>query len=86
MADGIERKPYWRQTKGLMLITLALPCLLIVGLPYWLFLIKPISLVGFPIGYLIAVHGVVLVCIAVVARFSLAQERIDHWHGAHEDR
>jgi putative solute:sodium symporter small subunit len=85
MADGVERKPYWRQTKVLMLFTLAWPCLFLVGLPYWLSMLKPMSLAGLPIGYLVAVHGVVLVCIGVVARFAAVQERIDRWHGAHDD-
>ncbi len=85
MADGIERKPYWRQTKVLMLVVLFVPCLLLVGLPYWIALIGPYAIAGLPITYLIAVHGIVLVAIAAVARFAAVQEQIDRWHGTHED-
>ena len=44
------------------------------------------NFVGFPVGYALAAHGVILVAIAAAARFITRQDEIDHWHGAQEDR
>ena len=85
MDDTEQRKPYWRETKLLMLACLVTPCAMLMGLPYWVGLAGTGSIAGLPVGYLIAVHGVVIAVIAAVARFVLVQERIDRWHGTHED-
>ena len=85
MSEIIRRKPYWRQTKLLMLSTLGLPAVLIVGLAYWVDRSGSMSVAGMPLGFLLAVHGVVVVSIAAVGRFAIIQERIDRWHGAHDD-
>ena len=68
-----------------MLTSLVLPCVLLVGLPYWIGRVGSYFLAGLPLGYLLAVHGVVIVTIAAAARFAAVQERIDRWHGTHED-
>jgi putative solute:sodium symporter small subunit len=85
MTVAAARKPYWRQTKVLMLTTLLWPCLILLGLPYWNSILGPYTIAGLPLGYVLAVHGVVLVCIAVVARYALIQDQIDRWHGTHDD-
>jgi len=85
MSEIIRRKPYWRQTKLLMLSSLALPALLIVGLASWVARAGDLTLAGMPLGFFLAVHGVVLVVIAAATRFAIIQERIDRWHGAHDD-
>ena len=85
MTENGERKPYWRQSKMLMVTSLVWPCLLLVGIPYWFGMLGPYSLAGLPIGYLLAVHGVVLLSIVVIARFATVQEQVDRWHGTHED-
>lgn len=85
MADFIRRKPYWRQTKLLMLSSLGIPMVLIVGLAYWALRAGTMTVAGMPLGFFLAVHGVVLVSIATVARYAIAQERIDRWHGANDD-
>lgn len=85
MTEIVRRKPYWRQTKLLMLSSLALPVLLIAGLVFWVRDLGGLVLGGMPAGFLLAVHGVALVSIAAVARFAVTQERIDRWHGAHDD-
>ena len=85
MADKIRKKPYWRQTKYLMLSTLALPLVLIGGLAYWAQRFGDVWLAGTPLGFLVAVHGVVIVSIAAVVRYATLQERIDRAHGTSED-
>lgn len=85
MAQQEERKPYWRQTKVLMAVCVAPAVAALVGIPYWIGFIQPMSILGLPIGYLLALHGAVIGGIAVIARFSTAQDNIDRWHGTHED-
>ena len=85
MAEIIRRKPYWRQAKLLALTSLALPAALVLGLAYWVGEFGAMTLAGMPAGSLLAVHGVAIVSIAAVARFAITQERIDRWHGTHDD-
>jgi putative solute:sodium symporter small subunit len=85
MAEVMRRRPYWRQTKLLMLSSLTPPLVLIGGLAFWVARAGTATLAGAPIGFLLAVHGVVIVSIAAVARFAAKQERIDRSHGAYED-
>ena len=85
LAEVIRKKPYWRQTKYIMLSTLAVPLVLVGGLAYWAQRFAGVSLAGMPLGFLLAVHGVTLVCIAAVVRHANLQERIDRLHGAGED-
>jgi len=85
MAEIIRRKPYWRQTKLLMLTSLALPLALITGLAFLSERLGGLTLAMMPIGFLLGVHGVAAVAIFAVARFAIVQERIDRWHGANDD-
>jgi putative solute:sodium symporter small subunit len=85
VAEIIRRKPYWRQTKLLMLTSLTLPMVLVAGLAYLTERFSGFSAAGMPLGFLLGVHGVAAVSIAAVARFSIIQERVDRWHGANDD-
>ena len=85
MTETTQRKPYWRQTKMLMISSLVLPCVLLIGLPFWITRLDAITFLGLPAGFLLAVHGVVIVAIAAVARFAVTQEQIDRWHGTHDN-
>jgi putative solute:sodium symporter small subunit len=40
---------------------------------------------GFPLGYFLACHGLILIAIVTVTTFVNRQDAIDHWHGANED-
>ena len=40
---------------------------------------------GFPLGYFLSLHGMILIAVITVASFVNRQDAIDHWHGAHED-
>ena len=87
-AEVIEkkrRKPYWRETKMLAFGTLIVPGILMLVLPFWSDELAGPTIIGFPVGFALAAHAVILVAVAAVARFILRQNEIDHWHGAHED-
>lgn len=69
----------------LALSCLAIPAVLVLGLAYWVGALGNLSLAGLPASYLLAVPGVAIVSIAAVARYAVSQERIDRWHGSHDD-
>jgi len=85
MVDIIRRVPYWRQAKMLAVATIAPVAVVVLGLTYWALPLEAVTLAGMPAAFLLAVHGVAVVAIASVARFALAQERIDRWHRTHDD-
>jgi putative solute:sodium symporter small subunit len=44
-----------------------------------------VSLFGLPLAYWLALHGGVVLAVSAVAWFASVQERLDRWHGAHEE-
>ena len=85
MIDWSERKPYWRHTKWQMLASLLPYLLLVIVLPLYADRLNSNKFLGFPLGYFLAVHGIVLIALFTIASFINRQDAIDHWHGAHED-
>jgi putative solute:sodium symporter small subunit len=85
MIEGRQRRPYWRETKILVLATLILPGIVMLVLPFWSDELSGPTVIGCPVGYLLASHVAILVAIAAAARFIVRQDEIDRWHGAHED-
>ncbi len=83
MKRKTHRRPYWRETKRLAVLTLGLTALAVL-----LGLIGPRfggTLLGMPLGYFLALHGSLVICLVAVARFAVRQDEIDQWHGAQED-
>jgi putative solute:sodium symporter small subunit len=80
-----ERKPYWTHTKWQMLASLIPFLAVIIILPLYADKLNSSRFLGFPLGYLLAAHGLVLIAVVTVASFVNRQDAIDHWHGAHED-
>ena len=84
MKRKTHRRPYWRETKRLAVLSLTavlLAPLSIVAAP----LLGARSLLGLPLGYMLALHGGIVICLVAVARFAVRQDEIDQWHGAQED-
>ena len=80
-----ERKPYWRYTKWQMLAS-AVPFLVVICvLPMYAEELNARKLMGFPLGYFLAGHGIWLIALFTIATFVNRQDAIDHWHGANED-
>lgn len=85
MIERKERKPYWRHTK-MQLVASLLPFLVvIVVVPIYADELNHNKFLGFPLGYLLACHGVILLAIVTIASFVNRQDAVDRWHGAHED-
>lgn len=85
MIERRERKPYWQHTKWQMLASLLPFLAVIVILPLYAGRLNSSKFLGFPLGYFLALHGLVLIASVTVASFVNRQDAIDHWHGAHED-
>jgi putative solute:sodium symporter small subunit len=85
MIESKERKPYWRHTKWQMLASLAPFVIAMIVVPIYADRLNSNKFLGFPLGYFLALHGIILIAIVTVASFVNRQDAIDHWHGAHED-
>lgn len=85
MIERKERKPYWRHTKWQMAASLIPFLVLVLVLPFYADKLNNSKFLGFPLGYFLSLHGLVVVAIVTVATFVNRQDAIDHWHGAHED-
>lgn len=85
MIERKERKPYWRHTKRQMLTSLLPFLLVLIVLPLYAERLNTGRFMGFPLGYFLACHGIILIAIATVSVFVNRQDALDHWHGAHED-
>ncbi len=84
MIERKERKPYWRHTKWQMLTSLLPFLLVLIVLPLYADRLNG-RMLGFPLGYFLACHGVIIIAIVTVTSYVNRQDAIDHWHGANED-
>ncbi len=85
MIERKERKPYWRSTKWRMLVTVVPFVVLAILLPLYAQRLNSNNFLGFPLGYFLAGHGLLVIALAAVATFVNRQDAIDLWHGANED-
>ncbi len=85
MIERKERKPYWRHTKRQMLTSLVPFLTVLIVLPLYAERLNHNKFLGFPLGYFLACHGLILIAILTVTLFVNRQDAIDNWHGAHED-
>ena len=85
MIERSTRKPYWRETKALATASLLLPVAAVLTMPLWIGWASQWTLIGLPLGFVLAVHGLVLLAVAAAARFVGRQDEIDQWHGAHDE-
>jgi putative solute:sodium symporter small subunit len=85
MIERKERKPYWRHTKWQVISSLLPFLLTLIVLPLYANDLNAKRFMGFPLGYFLACHGLVLIAIVTVFSYINRQDAIDHWHGAHED-
>ena len=85
MIERNERKQYWRHTKTQMLTSLLPFVLSMIVLPLYADGLNGKRILGIPLGYFLALHGIVLIGVFTIGTFINRQDAIDHWHGAHED-
>jgi putative solute:sodium symporter small subunit len=85
MIERNERKAYWRHTKTQMLASLLPFLLAMIVLPLYADALNNKRVLGIPLGYFLACHGLIVIAFVTVAVFVNRQDAIDRWHGAHED-
>jgi putative solute:sodium symporter small subunit len=85
MIERKERKVYWQHTKWQMVASLVPFLIVLIVLPFYAGPLNSSKFLGFPLGYLLVLHGIVIIGAITVASFVNRQDAIDHWHGAHED-
>ncbi len=85
MMDWSERKSYWRHTKVQMLASLVPFITALIALPLYADALNTKRVLGIPLGYFLACHGLIIIAFVTIAMFVNRQDAIDHWHGAHED-
>lgn len=83
--DVEEQKPYWRHTKLQMLASLLPFLLVLIVLPLYVDRLNSNKFLGFPLGYFMIGHGLLLLAIFTVASFNNRQDAVDRWHGASEE-
>ena len=85
MMERKERKPYWRSTKLQLGLTLVPFLVALIVVPAYADVLNSVRFLGFPLGYFLAGHGLLLLALFTAANFVSRQNAIDHWHGANED-
>jgi putative solute:sodium symporter small subunit len=85
MIERKERKPYWRHTKWQMMASLIPFLLALIVFPLYADQLNGSRFLGFPLGYFLVCHGLIVIAFVTIASFVNRQDAIDHWHGAHED-
>lgn len=85
MIEGDERKAYWLHTKWQMVASLLPFVVALIVLPLYADALNTKRVLGSPLGFFLACHGLFVIAFVTVAMFVNRQDAIDHWHGAHED-
>jgi putative solute:sodium symporter small subunit len=85
MIQRRERKPYWRHTKLQMVASLIPFFMVLFIFPLYAVRFNSNKFLGFPLGYFLVAHGLIIVALFTIASFVNRQDAVDHWHGAHED-
>lgn len=86
MIERKQRRSYWRNTKLQLAASLAPFLLYLIAVPASAEALNSHRFLGFPLGYLLTLHGLWLVALVTVATFVNRQDAIDQWHGAQEDK
>jgi len=85
MIERKDRKPYWRHTKRQMLTSLLPFLLTLLVLPFYAERLNGGRILGFPAGYFLVCHGLIVIAFVTVTSFVNRQDALDRWHGANEE-
>lgn len=85
MLDHKHRRPYWLETRRLMLFVIMLLVVLLVGMLTFLGWLDTFTIIGFPLGYFLLAHVFVIAAFVSFVWHGHEQDQIDRRHGTHED-
>ena len=85
MFDLKHRRPYWLETRRLMLFALVSCLVFLLAVMAFMGVLEEILFIGFPLGYFLLAHGFIILGFVVLVWHGSAQNKIDRRHGAHED-
>jgi putative solute:sodium symporter small subunit len=80
-SDGI----WWRKTKVLMIICLAIWAFAGFGIHYFVNELNTITFIGFPLGFYMAAQGSLIIFVLLIFWFSARQDAIDRDNGVAEE-
>ena len=84
--DRAQRAQTLLAAHQVQMLTSLLPFLVaLIVLPLYADASTTSAILGIPLGYFLACHGLILSSPSSRRRFVNRQDAIDHWHGAHED-
>lgn len=85
MLERSERRPYWRATKWGAVLTLGPLAVALILCPLYADQLNSNRFLGFPLGYFLGAHGIIILAVVTIATFVGRQHALDQLHGAHED-
>ncbi|MEO1265643.1 MAG: DUF4212 domain-containing protein [Pseudomonadota bacterium] len=85
MIERAERKPYWRHTKWQLVASLVPFLTALIVMPLYGVTLNSNKFLGFPLGFFMVGHGMILISLFTVSSFVNRQDAVDRWHGANED-
>ena len=85
MLDQKHRRPYWLETRMLVVWLMMPGVFLVLGTILFWGRLNGFSFIGFPLGYFLLTHGFMVLGFVVVAWHSVSQAQIDRRHGIHEE-
>lgn len=80
----LQQKRYWRRTLGLTGALLAMWLLVTFVAPFFSSALNEYSILGLPLGYMIAAQGSLLVYIVLIGLYAFLMNRLDREFGVDE--
>lgn len=81
----MQHKKYWKKTRGLMLIILALWFFFSFFIHFFVDSFNNITFIGFPLGFYLASQGSLIAFVIIIFYYARKQNKIDQEFGVSEN-
>ena len=85
MSESERAEKHWSETKGLMIMSLAIWFVLSFGIHFFVESLNSVTILGFPLGFYMASQGSLIGFVILIFWFSSRQNAIDEKHGMAEE-